>query len=83
MGYKEDVHSRDVTCVYCGSEGSARNPLTVHHVQPRCQGGASSADNCILLCWLCHQDLHRQQGYPSGGKKEKEKKGKYHRHSWR
>ena len=33
--------------------------LDLHHVQPRCQGGANSAGNLITLCGVHHRAVHR------------------------
>lgn len=73
-GFKDDVHARDVVCQHCGSRGSRNNILTVHHVIPKCQGGPNSSENCILLCQLCHRELHESQGYPHGSRKHKKKR---------
>lgn len=73
--YKAVVHERDKVCVYCGT--SSR--LTVHHVQPKCQGGANTPQNCILLCQSCHRALHSQQGYPVRTKNKKNRRKKRRR----
>lgn len=68
MNYKDVVHERDGVCQHCGTKGSSKNKLTVHHIKPKCHGGSNTPQNCILLCWNCHCALHKREGYPSGKK---------------
>lgn len=77
--YKVIVHERDVVCKFCGCEGSKGNPLTVHHVIPRCQHGPNTPENCILLCANCHRECHEESGYPNGKARSKRRKEKRHR----
>jgi len=65
LNYKEIVRRRDKVCQYCGTKGGKGNKLTVHHIKPRCQGGLSVPENCILLCTKCHRELHKENGYPT------------------
>lgn len=73
-GYKAVVHDRDKICCCCGTKGSKGNPLTVHHIIPKCKGGRNTPENCQLLCQTCHRDLHQQNGYPTRSKKIRSKK---------
>ena len=41
-------------CRACAS----RTRLHVHHVQFRSHGGPWTTANCVLLCQMCHQDVH-------------------------
>lgn len=43
------VIKRDIVCQKCGDGAS-----DVHHIIPLCYGGRDSADNCVLLCFTCH-----------------------------
>jgi 5-methylcytosine-specific restriction endonuclease McrA len=60
--YKQVVRERDRVCVHCGSKGSKKNPLTVHHKKPRCRFPLLShdANNCELLCTICHRKEHKK-----------------------
>ena len=60
------------------------NPLTVHHVKPKCQYPEleRDPDNCVLWHSKYHTEYHKQHGYPtpthkkdynSGRKREKPK----------
>jgi 5-methylcytosine-specific restriction endonuclease McrA len=41
------------TCQYCGARPGTEE-LTIDHVVPRSQGGASSWENCVLACIACN-----------------------------
>ena len=69
--WKLVVHERDKVCQDCGTTGSKNNPLTVHHIKPKCQGGANSPENGKLLCKNCHRWYHETNGYPHGNKKRR------------
>lgn len=60
-GYKADVWERDQLCRFCGSKGSKKNPLQVHHIIPKSEGGANSLKNCMLLCQNCHTLIHNRR----------------------
>jgi 5-methylcytosine-specific restriction endonuclease McrA len=42
------------TCQYCGVQPGG-DELTIEHVIPRSQGGASSWENCVLACIACNK----------------------------
>lgn len=49
---KRNIFVRDgYRCMYCGTK---QQKLTVDHVVPRSQGGASSFDNCVASCRPCN-----------------------------
>jgi len=51
---RRNVFKRDrFTCQYCGRQPGSEE-LTIDHVTPRAQGGASSWDNCVLACITCN-----------------------------
>jgi len=53
------VLSRDgFKCVKCGTQGSLREPLHVHHLFPRSGGGADAPANLVSLCNACHAARH-------------------------
>ncbi len=47
--FKRDHH----TCQYCGAQPGGQE-LTLDHVVPRAQGGASTWENCVLACTACN-----------------------------
>lgn len=48
------VAKRGEKCEKCGS----RALIELHHIVRAKDGGTFAEDNCILLCWLCHQKAH-------------------------
>ncbi len=42
-------------CFHCGA---APNMCQAHHITPYSQGGATSLDNLIMVCWNCHHRIH-------------------------
>ena len=51
---RRNIFKRDhATCQYCGSRPGT-SELTIDHVLPRSQGGASTWDNCVLACVACN-----------------------------
>jgi len=77
--WKKAVHQRDKVCRYCKHEGSKANPLTVHHIIPVCKGGTNDLNNLLLLCKLCHHELHKAKGFPTKKRKKKTHRRKKHR----
>lgn len=59
---RQQVLARDKVCQHCGTDGSTRNKLTLHHIKYRRHGGTSTPDNLITLCESCHQEHHKKMG---------------------
>jgi 5-methylcytosine-specific restriction endonuclease McrA len=52
---RRNIFKRDrFTCQYCGIQPGTEE-LTIDHVLPRSQGGASTWDNCVLACVTCNK----------------------------
>lgn len=52
---RRNIFKRDrFTCQYCGLQPGTEE-LTIDHVLPRSQGGASTWDNCVLACVSCNK----------------------------
>ena len=52
---RRNIFKRDhYTCQYCGKQPGMEE-LTLDHVTPRAQGGASRWDNCVLACLECNK----------------------------
>ncbi len=51
---KRIVAKRGEKCERCGSKAV----VELHHIIRAKDGGTFADDNCILLCWLCHQKAH-------------------------
>ena len=43
----------------CGGCGADMWVSDGHHIEPVSQGGRTDIDNLMLLCWICHQKVHR------------------------
>jgi 5-methylcytosine-specific restriction endonuclease McrA len=51
---RRNVAKRDhYTCQYCGGQPGAES-ITIDHVRPRSQGGASNWTNCVAACEACN-----------------------------
>lgn len=51
---RRNVFKRDrFTCQYCGIQPGSEE-LTIDHVIPRSQGGATTWENCVLACVECN-----------------------------
>jgi hypothetical protein len=51
---RKTLYRRDNnTCQYCGCKPGA-GELTIDHVVPKCQGGGTSWENCVLACIQCN-----------------------------
>ena len=51
---RRNIFKRDrYTCQYCGKRPAA-DELTIDHVLPRCRGGQSTWQNCVLACFGCN-----------------------------
>jgi len=48
----------DYRCQVCGLRGESEQ-LHVHHVRFRSLGGDDLPENLTVLCWHCHEDVHR------------------------
>ena len=43
----------------CGGCGADMWVCNGHHVRPVSEGGPTNINNMMLLCWVCHQKVHR------------------------
>jgi 5-methylcytosine-specific restriction endonuclease McrA len=51
---RRNLYRRDrYTCQYCGGQPGIEG-LTIDHVVPRADGGASTWENCVLACQACN-----------------------------
>ncbi len=48
--YKRDGY----TCQYCGLKPKTED-LTIDHVNPRCRGGQTTWENCVICCSKCNK----------------------------
>ena len=53
---KHYIFKRDGwACLYCGSPGTEKNPLTLDHVIPESKGGPSRVQNLVTACMRCNK----------------------------
>lgn len=51
---RKNLYRRDnYTCQYCGMR-KPTSRLTIDHIKPRCRGGQSTWENCVLACIGCN-----------------------------
>ena len=63
LGAKKIVLARDgYRCRICGKEGTSKNPLTVHHIVYKRDGGRATPENLITYCQKCHRRFHKIHG---------------------
>lgn len=57
---RQAVLDRDnAQCVLCGVGGE--NRLQLHHLEYRSHGGAHVAENLVVVCMTCHEQIHRKE----------------------
>ena len=59
------IRAQGGVCADCGGQGSGvggHNPLEPHHILPVSAGGATSAENLVIVCRACHVRRHRTEG---------------------
>ena len=56
-----DAQKRALTALYGGCGGCGERPVLcqAHHIRPVSQGGPTDITNMMLICWSCHQKVHR------------------------
>ena len=60
---RDIVLARDgYKCTVCGTRGSRKNRLTMHHKKYRRNGGDSSINNLVTICEQCHRKFHKEHG---------------------
>jgi predicted restriction endonuclease len=61
--WKDEVKERDChRCKICGTSGSKKNPLTVHHKRAKANKGGANVSNGVCWCWDCHKEYHKKWG---------------------
>ena len=58
---RAEVFLRDgFACTKCDTAGSKKNPLTIHHIMPKCKFPrlVNDPDNCQVLCQRHHDEVH-------------------------
>ena len=72
MGFPPEVKEQALIackrhCVIC--EESKGKKIECHHIMPRANGGENTFDNCIPLCFDCHEEIGSYNPkHPKGNK---------------
>ena len=53
---RDALRARYGGCAGCGADYVR---CQFHHIKPLSEGGTTDIDNLIVLCWACHQRIHR------------------------
>lgn len=60
--YAKNIIKREGNhCLCCDIEFDDANPPSIHHLQPREQGGSDDPDNLVALCQKCHDRIEQAQ----------------------
>ena len=71
IGYSDDipaairnaVKARDLHCQWAGGCDQPASACEVHHLKHKSNGGETSLDNCILICFFHHQVMIHRMGW--------------------
>ena len=62
-GIRNAVILRDQHCQWAGRCNQPASACQVHHVKHKKNGGKTSVDDCVLLCWFHHQVVIHRWGW--------------------
>jgi hypothetical protein len=62
-GIRNAVTLRDQHCQWAGRCDQPAAACQVHHTRHKTNGGPTSVQDCVLLCWFHHQIMIHQQGW--------------------
>ena len=62
-GIRNAVTLRDKHCQWAGKCHQPASACEVHHVRHKKNGGATSVQDCVLLCWFHHQIVIHRWGW--------------------
>ncbi len=62
-GIRHAVRLRDKHCRWAGGCGQAPSVCEVHHTTHKANGGKTSLQDCVLLCWFHHQIVIHRLGW--------------------
>jgi len=62
-GIRNAVILRDRHCQWAGRCGQPAAACEVHHTTHKANGGKTSVQDCVLLCWFHHQIVIHQWGW--------------------
>jgi hypothetical protein len=62
-GIRKAVKARDLHCQWAGGCDQPASACEVHHLRHKGDGGETSLENCILLCFYHHQVVIHRMGW--------------------
>jgi Domain of unknown function (DUF222)/HNH endonuclease len=62
-GIRNAVKARDLHCQWAGGCDQPASACEVHHLKHKSNGGETSLENCILLCFYHHQVVIHRMGW--------------------
>jgi uncharacterized protein DUF222/HNH endonuclease len=62
-GIRNAVKARDRRCQWAGGCDQPASACEVHHLKHKSDGGETSLDNCILICFFHHQVMIHRRGW--------------------
>jgi Domain of unknown function (DUF222)/HNH endonuclease len=62
-GIRNAVKARDLRCQWAGGCDQPASACEVHHLRHKSNGGETSLDNCILICFFHHQVMIHRMGW--------------------
>jgi hypothetical protein len=62
-GIRNAVKARDLHCQWAGGCDQPASACEVHHLRHKSNGGETSLDNCILICFFHHQVMIHRMGW--------------------
>ncbi len=62
-GIRNAVKARDLRCQWAGGCHQPASSCEVHHLKHKSNGGETSLENCILLCFFHHQVMIHRMGW--------------------
>ena len=62
-GIRNAVKARDRRCQWAGGCDQPASACEVHHLMHKSNGGETSLDNCILICFFHHQVMIHRKGW--------------------
>jgi hypothetical protein len=62
-GIRKAVKARDLKCQWAGGCDQPASACEVHHLRHKGNGGETSLENCILICFFHHQVMIHRMGW--------------------
>ena len=54
------ARKQDYKCPVCGQSLFNKEPVHMHHIIPKCNGGKDTKENLVCVHLYCHHKIHHQ-----------------------